>query len=82
MKYYVKECPYCGESILLYLHEFNCKIYRHGILKNTLQQINPHSSKDECEYYIKHDMIYGCGKPFKIELIDNDDISLVKCDYI
>jgi hypothetical protein len=82
MKYYVKECPHCGESILLYHHELNCKIYRHGVFKNTSQQMNPHSSKEECDYYIKHDMIYGCGKPFKIEFTENDDISLVKCDYI
>jgi amino acid transporter len=30
------------------------------------KQINPHSPKELCEYYIKNDLIYGCGKPFRI----------------
>lgn len=81
MKYYVKECPHCKESILLYHHELNCKIYRHGVFKDSLTQINPHSSKEDCESYIKNGLIYGCGKPFRIEF-ENDDIILSECDYI
>lgn len=80
MKYYIKECPHCSETILLYHHELNCKIYRHGVFKTDLQQINPHASEEDCNSYIENDMIYGCGKPFRISL-EEDDITLTKCDY-
>ena len=46
-------CPHCSEFI--WIDEINCGIFRHGILKNNLVQIHPHSSKELCEYYIKHD---------------------------
>jgi hypothetical protein len=82
MKYYIKECPHCKESILLYHNELNCKIYRHGVLKKSLKQINPHSSKEECDFYIQNNLIYGCGKPFRIEFQNDDDITLTNCDYI
>lgn len=82
MKYYIKDCPHCHEPILLYQHEINCKIYRHAVLKKTLKQIDPHSSKEQCDYYINNDLIYGCGKPFKIEFTEDDDITLMICEYI
>ena len=67
-------CPHCNEFILI--EELNCRIFRHGVFKNTNQQISPHASKEECDAYIVQDLIYGCGKPFKI----TDKVE--KCDYI
>jgi hypothetical protein len=69
-------CPHCNIPIII--DELNCKIFRHGVFKNTNQQINPHASKIECDDYITNDLIYGCGKPFKI--IDNNNVEI--CDYI
>ena len=75
----VIECPNCKESILI--EQLNCRIFRHGILKKNGEQINPHSSKDLCDYYVKHDLIYGCGKPFLVK--GNAPILIVEiCDYI
>jgi hypothetical protein len=45
------KCPHCNESI--FISQINCGIFRHGFLKNNLQQINPHASFEECENYIK-----------------------------
>jgi len=72
-------CPHCNEPILI--EELNCKIFRHGVLKSTNQQINPHLSKSECDNLILNDLIYGCGKPFIINIIDNN-YKVEICDYI
>jgi hypothetical protein len=72
-------CPHCNENVLI--EKLNCKIFRHGILKTTNIQMDPHSSKELCENLIENNLIYGCGKPFKIIQKNNDFIAIV-CDYI
>ena len=51
--------------------------------------INPHTNQIDCEKLIRKNLIYGCGKPFKIiqQSTQNDkDIviyyDIIKCDYI
>ena len=58
-------CPHCQCHVII--EQINCCIFRHGIYKNNFNQINPHLSKSECEYLIKNELIYGCGKPFIIK---------------
>lgn len=72
-------CPHCKEPVLI--EQLNCKIFRHGILKTNNIQIEPHSTKDLCDYFIKNNLIYGCGKPFQIIQNGNEFIAIV-CDYI
>lgn len=72
-------CPHC--NLFIEILELNCKIFRHGIYKNNNQQIPPHAKKDECDYLFTNNLIYGCGKPFKIEIIDNKFIA-INCEYI
>jgi hypothetical protein len=72
-------CPHCNDPILI--DQLNCKIFRHGVLKNNSEQINPHSSKIECDNYVNNDLIYGCGKPFKIIELNNE-YKVEICDYI
>ena len=55
-------CPNCG--ITIEVLEINCRIFRCGVLKATMEQIPPHSSKEDCDRFIKDELIYGCGKPF------------------
>ena len=74
-------CPHCQEYILVYLKEFNCKIFRHGTFKKNLKQIDPHLKKTECDRLIKENLLYGCGKPFQL-INTNNKIIAVKCDYI
>ena len=66
------ECPHCKEYIII--EQLNCGIFRHGILKSNLKQIDPHSSEELCQFYINTNKIYGCGKPFKVKLIDGEMI--------
>lgn len=75
----VVTCPHCNDQILI--EQLNCKIFRHGTLKTNNIQINPHSSKEECDYYINNNLIYGCGKPFKI-IENNDEFKTEICEYI
>jgi hypothetical protein len=73
-------CPHCDEPILI--EKLNCCIFRHGALKANGKQIEPHASKELCDFYIKKDMIYGCGKPFQIVQNADGEYTAVICDYI
>lgn len=72
-------CPHCKDYIII--KELNCCIFRHGIYKSSGEQMNPHANKNECDYLKEKDLIFGCGKPFKI-IIDNENVILEICDYI
>ena len=74
---YYLPCPHCGGLVTVYEHEINCTIFRHGILKSTGKQINPHTPKAECDRLAREKLIFGCGKPFKF-----DGHKLEICDYI
>jgi len=71
-------CPHCGGSIIVKQKEMNCRIFRHAVYKKTAKQVNPHMSKRELEILIQKKLIYGCGKPFKIDHNNNPVI----CGYI
>ena len=60
------ECPHCQQSIEVV--ELNCRIFRCGIYKRNFGQIDPHMPKIFCEELVANNAIYGCGKPFKIEV--------------
>jgi hypothetical protein len=81
----VVQCPHCKYHILI--EELNCRIFRHGVFKINGTQINPHASKELCDYYINNKLILGCSKPFQIipnkHSKNNDDQFIaVICDYI
>ena len=72
-------CPHCIQPILI--EKLNCGIFRHGVVISTGMQIPPHASKSQCDNYVENRLIYGCGKPFRIE-ISGDGIMIQICDYI
>jgi hypothetical protein len=72
-------CPHCNNYVLI--EKINCGIFRHGTLKTNNTQINPHANKEECDYYINNNLIYGCGKPFRI-VQKNDKFIIEICEYI
>ena len=41
------QCPHCEEYIII--EQINCAIFRHGVFKTTLVQINQHLPKFECD---------------------------------
>ena len=63
------------------MEKLNCGIFRHGIYKDSNNQMNPHSSEEICNKVVQEDLIYGCGKPFQI--IQEQGQYIVKiCGYI
>jgi hypothetical protein len=80
------QCPHCQQYIVIL--ELNCKIFRHGTYKTTGEQIPPHSPKDICDKLVETDQIYGCGKPFRIVILENENNEeknqwlIEKCEYI
>jgi len=72
-------CPHCGGPCEII--EVACGIFRHGVFKNTMIHIPPHSPKEVCEALVQQGQIYGCGKPFRLELRNAEYIA-VECDYI
>ena len=72
-------CPHCKDEIII--TQIRCGIFRHGVIKKTNQQIDCHASKEYCDKMYDNNLIYGCGKPFKITKTQNG-ISVNICDYI
>jgi len=80
--YKIVKCPHCGLLVLVYIKDYNCKIFRHGTYKNDLtKQIAPHLPKVECDRLKLEDKIYGCAKPFELVTIDGKEVAKI-CDYI
>ena len=74
-------CPHCGD--IMEIIEINCAIFRHGSLKTNFIQINQHATKDECDILFNQNLIYGCGKPFKLVKKENSlEYETIICDYI
>lgn len=73
-------CPHCKEFVII--EQVNCAIFRHGIYKENFIQINPHLSKNECDKLVSNNLIYGCGKPFKIKKNHENIWVADECDYI
>ena len=72
-------CPYCEDNILI--EEINCGIFRHGVWKETMTPIPPHTPKHQCDEWHTRGLIYGCGKPFRTVLIGEHDYKAVPCGY-
>ena len=77
----IVNCPHCQDSIFIASKDFNCKIFRHGVYKHNKEGISPHLCKQECDRLRNNDLIYGCGRPFQLILVNNKYIA-INCDYI
>lgn len=83
-KEHIFACLHCCGKFVIREDEFNCRILRHAVYKNTLNHINPHSSKEECERLVNEDLVYGCAKPLRIkeERNYNGNYEIEICDYL
>ena len=76
------KCPHCAQMIMVNQKDINCAIFRHAILKETGEQIDPHSKKIVCDKLVQNGEVFGCAKPFKLVRIDSFNYIAEKCDYI
>jgi len=72
-------CPHCKEQLII--EKINCGIFRHGVMKDSGNHINPHASKKTCDKLVKKDLVYGCAKPFQI-IQKNMCYEVIICEYI
>jgi len=73
-------CPHCEH--LVEIEKVNCGIFRHATLKQNGQQVPPHLSKNECEKLIQNNQVYGCCKPFRLKMREDNEYVAEICDYI
>jgi hypothetical protein len=76
--FYFFTCPHCNGYIMVHNTELNCRIFRHGVYRDTGAPIPPHTPKEECDRLIMENLVEGCGKPFRV----TDSMEAVVCDYI
>jgi hypothetical protein len=81
---YVFTCLHCQETFVVRGDEFNCRILRHGVHKDTLHPIPPHATKEECDALVRAGTIYGCTGPLQIvtSTTTTSGYDVVICDYI
>jgi hypothetical protein len=77
---YVLSCPWCQGTIEVQRDQLNCRIFRHAVLKDNLEPINPHTPEKICMDLIERDIVFGCGKPFRI--VGDSSLHVEICDYI
>ena len=70
-----RPCPNC--SLMIEVLQVNCNVFRCGVYKDSLLQINPHLPEAQCKQLVKENKIYGCGFPFMLH-----DNKLVPCAWI
>lgn len=73
-------CPHCGGEIQVMRQEINCQIFRHAVFKDSMTQINPHASQEECKVLIENQNIYGCGKPFRL-VFEHESWAITTCGF-
>jgi hypothetical protein len=76
------DCPHCQQHIIVEIEQVNCAIFRHGVLKTTGQQMDPHAPKAQCDLLAAEGAIWGCGKPFRLVLQEDGKFSLHICEYL
>jgi len=74
------QCPHCNLPIDVLKTDLNCCIFRHGIYKNTFQQVDPHLNKSMCDKLVEENLVIGCCKPFEIINV-NGNYYVQKCEY-
>lgn len=81
---YTVVCPHCREYV--WIEETRCAIFRHGVFKHNGEQMPPHASKEECERWVAHGEILGCGRPFRVvvaqKATEDAPFEAIVCDYI
>ena len=63
-EFFIIKCPHCSDYIQIHRNDINCRIFIHGVYKQTMQQVNPHLHRQSCDQLIRAGHIYGCGNQF------------------
>ena len=78
---HIFQCVHCKDYFVIAKKDFNCKILRHGVMKDTGKPMDPHAKQEECERLVQEGLIYGCGKPMRI-IHQGDAFHVEICEYL
>lgn len=78
-------CPHCildgvsdyEATMCVAPDQINCKIFRHGHLVQSGQQIPPHTSRRQCDSLMERGLATGCARPVYF-----DGVNVLICGYI
>lgn len=59
------KCPHCELLCQVPRSEIRCTVFRHAVFKKSGEFVPPHAEKEECERWIREDLVWGCAKPFR-----------------
>jgi hypothetical protein len=91
---YIFQCPSCSDFVQVERGAVACSIFRHLYYANIngnrielLSQVDAHAPKEICERLLREGRAVGCGKPFKMIVVGNDQFGnptyrVEICDYI
>ena len=82
MDYIIINCPHCQTPIYINHQDFRCHIFRHGVYRSNLKQIDPHMKRQNCLDIVNKGIIYGCAGPFKLLKTEDNNYRAEICDYI
>ena len=74
-------CCWCDKYFVVAYPDFNCRIVRCGVFKETYVQIPQHLSEEECDRLVENQLIIGCARPLRI-VGEPPSAVVEKCDYI
>lgn len=80
--FYIFTCPQCSDYVMTHKNDICCTIYCHAVYKSSFQQIGPHTSKQVCDQLKANDEVYGCTKPFRFYLQNDNSYVVDVCGYI
>lgn len=63
---YTFPCPHCFGTVQVTQAEVACGIFRHGIMLENLEPMNPHADQATCESLVAEQKVRGCAKPFQL----------------
>jgi hypothetical protein len=80
IKMIITTCPSCQGDVIILEEEIACGVFRHAVYKNGTD-VGQHSSKEYMDGLIKNDLVWGCGRPFRLEKKE-ESYEAVECDWI
>jgi hypothetical protein len=74
-------CPHCGGGVVVLESEVNCRIFRHGVMRDGSGGVPPHAPREQCDAMVAGDAVYGCARPFELIPVGREFV-VRACEYV
>jgi hypothetical protein len=68
MSHSVVECPHCRNLLFLHVKPGQTLVFRHGILKENFNLVDPNVTNEECQLLLQNKKVIGCCKLFCVHI--------------